>query len=159
MESSSSKPVLTATRNRPRHERPLTPAELGDYLNGLNSKDPNRLMDAVSRGSLVQGLILATVATVVLLLACTIVPYLLESQTPAAKTAVPAPEAQAAAPAPAAESQPAATASPGKTADTATVGQPVVNKKVLGGVDEVKQSDPNVNPLDNKIDDLFDKTR
>ena len=78
MESSSKQPALAAGRRsvpRPRHDRPLSPNELREYLDGLNEKDPSQLMGAVSQGNLLQGLVLATIAATVLLLACTIGPY------------------------------------------------------------------------------------
>ncbi len=142
---------------RPRHDRPLTPAELREYLAGLNEKDPNQLMDAVSEGSLIQGLVLATLATTVLLLAFTIGPYAWDNHVSQSQAGGPqSGAAKVASQAAPAESPAAANPAP---AEATVAGPPAVSKKALGGVDEVKQSDPNVNPLDSKIDDLFDKTR
>jgi hypothetical protein len=150
----------------------MSAVELREYLDSLNNKNIDQLMGAVSQGSLIQGLILATLATTVLLLACTLIPYVWESKLGAAHVPGPAAEpASAAAEAPAtaagnpAAGNPSATAAAASgtpkagAAEPAAPGQPAVSKKVLGGVDEVKQSDPSVNPLDSKIDDLFDKTR
>ena len=154
MESGTKQPGSAAAR-RPRNS---SPGELAEYLDNLNGKDLNQLMEAVGRGNLVQGLVLATIATVVLLLVCTLVPYAMEGKAPAKAAAAPAAETQAATAAAPAESS-AATAATGKSADSPLAGQPAVSKKVLGGVDEVKQSDPSSNPLENKLDDLFDKAR
>ena len=130
-------------------------------MNSLNNKDINQLMGPVSQGSLIQGLILATLATIVLLLACTIIPYAWDAKFGALHGACAAGRGR----------------SRGRTGRSCQSGrrgllqravrepnpvapaQPAISKKALGGVDEVKQSDPGVNPLDSKIDDLFDKTR
>jgi predicted lipid-binding transport protein (Tim44 family) len=161
MESSPKKLAATASRPRPRHDRQLSPNELREYLDGLNEKDPSQLMGAVSQGNLLGGLVLATIIATALLLACTIVPYAWDShfgQPPlaAAPASSPKTASEVATANAAASATPATSTSP---AESAVAGQPAVNKKVMGGVDEIKQSDPNVNPLDSKIDDLFDKTR
>ncbi len=153
MESSAKQSGLAAGR-RPRNS---SPAELAEYLDNLNGKDLSQLMDSVGRGNLVQGLVLATIATVVLLLACTLVPYAMEGKSAPPKAASP-PAAETQAAAAPADSQTPSPAT-GKPAESPLAGQPAVSKKVLGGVDEVKQSDPGSNPLENKLDDLFDKTR
>jgi hypothetical protein len=167
MESSSKQPAFAAGRRpaqRGKADRALTPAELREYLAGLNAKDPNQLMGAVTQGSLVQGVVLATLAATALLLACTLGPYAWEKY--ASQPQLPAAAAKVAASPPQTDAQPApadtaaaANSTAGNSAPAASANQPVVSKKVLGGIEEVKQSDPGVNPLDSKIDDLFDKTR
>ncbi len=146
---------------RARHDRQTSPAELREYLAGLNEKDPSQLMGAVSQGSLVQGMVLATLIATAMLLACTIVPYVWDKQfgTPQISAVQPGAAKPAGETATADNPASANSTTGAAPAETATAGQPVVNKKVMGGVDEVKQSDPSVNPLDSKIDDLFDKTR
>ncbi len=84
MESSSKQPALATGRRsaaRGRGERSTSPAELREYLNSLNEKDIDQLMGPVSQGSLMQGILLATAATIVLLLACTIIPYALNARS------------------------------------------------------------------------------
>src|SRR5262249_12061608 len=153
-----------ARRTPPRAtpNRPLSPAELRDYLDHLNERDPNQLMGAVTEGSLWPGVITATVGTAVLMLACTLVPYFWSHYVGHAQVTAPQAPAAAAPQAPAqSEAAPdaaPATAAAAKPAAEPAKEKPAISKKVMGGVDEVKQSDPNVNPLD-KIDDLFDKTR
>ncbi len=155
---------------------PLQPADLQQFLTEMREAHPHQLMDVVAESSLTRGIVQATLATIVLLALCTVGPYAWDQVMPhettdsaaakpaAAATTVPATppaeESQAAAK-PAPEAAPAAARPAPRSESTTSRGEPPVSQKALKklGVDEVKDSDPGVNPLDSKMDDLLDKIK
>jgi hypothetical protein len=165
MEQDPKSSAPAARRSPVRSSRQSSVGDLRALLAMLQDKDPNQVMEVVKEGSLTQGMILATLATIVLLLACTAGPYAWEKsfgQHPAAGDAATA----KAEPAALADSNSAgkpqaadSTAAAPATDPAKKAARPLVNKSVLDEVSDVKQSDPNSNPLESKIDDLFDKSR
>ena len=149
-------------------------AEMREFLAQMSELHPQNVVGVGAPGGLLGGMIAATVGTVILMAALTVGPYawqvalgqpdnLSAPVVAAEKTDAPnttekaekppaAPAAQAAAEQPAGEKKPAAPPEPS---------QPLVSKSTLErlGVDEVKTADPNVNPLDSKLDDLLDKAK
>ena len=155
-----------------------TAAEMREFLAEMHELHPQQVMGVGTPGGLVSGMVAATVGTVALMAALTVGPYFWVkfAATPEKAQAAAAAEKTAAdkaeKPADTAEKAPSAVASQpageqpvaDKTPAPALpneTGQPLVSKTTLErlGVDEVKTSDPNVNPLDSKIDDLLDKAK
>lgn len=154
-----------------------TPAEMREFLAELGTLDPQQIMGPSAEGSLTKGIALATVGTVVLMFLLTIGPWAWNRAAAHSKSTVPATAEQSTAAAvetvadkaPAAQppaekapaEKPAAEAVAVDKAAAAEPGKPVMDDKVLKrlGVDEVKNADPNVNPLESKLDDLLDKAK
>lgn len=143
-------------------------AELEALLKQLRGKSPQEALGVVARSGLAASLVIATIGTMVLLAIGTVVPYLwskwpagsdqaagtntpvsTESATP---TTTPAPGNSA----PNAPATAANNFSTPPTKSTVASKEPDIDgfaKKM--GVGDVKKSDPRVNPLDDKGDDLF----
>ena len=127
-------------------------AELKEFLGTLKGRSPQQVIGIVSASLLLQSLVVAVVATSVLLLVGTIVPYMLwgplKSQNVAAKPAAAAAKTADRAASDAARQEPrppnaAATSAP----DAAKAAQ-------VMGLDEVKGTKPDDKPPD--IDNLLD---
>lgn len=122
--------------------------ELREFLNKLHGKSPQEVIGIVSASMMVQSMLIATAATILIMLVFTVWPYLTEGphgKPVAKKPAAPPPSA-------AAEATPAAPVA-------ATVNQPdaAAADKALGS-DEAKPADPGSNPLDRPdLDKLLDK--
>lgn len=119
--------------------------ELREFLGKLHGKNPQEVIGLVSANLLVQSMLIATAATIVIMLVFTVWPYLTvgpHGQPVATKSA-------AATPAPAAPAAPVAAAANQPDAAAAD--------KALGS-DEAKAADPGKNPLDRPdLDKLLDK--
>jgi len=121
--------------------------ELREFLSKLHGKSPQEVIGIVSASMLVQSMLIATAATIVIMLVFTVWPYLTvgpHGQPVATKPAAPpaaTAEVTPAAPVAAAANQPDAAAA----------------DKALGS-DEAKPADPGKNPLDRPdLDKLLDK--
>jgi hypothetical protein len=139
--------------------------EMREFLAEMQELHPQLVMGVGSKGSLTSGIVAATVGTVVLMAILTVGPYAWQLSA-ADREKKPAETSEKAdKPAPAVAAEPAAAEKPvaERTPPAASPdpGQPVVSAKTLErlGVDEVKQADPGVNPLDSKLDDLLDKAK
>jgi hypothetical protein len=140
---------------RLKNDGAMSAAEARQFIEHLRGKNPHEVMGVVAQSSLAQGIFQATVGTIVLMAALTAGPYFMGEAAHHAKPATPPANEQASAAATAEEpaAGPSTAAVPGAPEGT--------SKKALErmGVDEVKQSDPGKNPLDSKVDDLFDAVK
>jgi hypothetical protein len=139
--------------------------ELREFVKQLKGKNPQEMLGLVAQSGLFVGVMQATVATIVVILTCTVVPYLWSKSSPDTVTAQAAPPSQA--PAKIDESKAKATTPAVSTPDTkqtatasSTGSKPPAadNKgKILEklGMDEAKKADPKANPLENSADDLL----
>jgi hypothetical protein len=127
-------------------------AELREFLGGLHGKSPQEVIGIVSASLLIQSMVVATLATAVILAIFTVGPYLVYGPPQEKQAKKPAAAAPADAPA-------TDTASPPASGATATAGQPDPEKAAKAlGIDETKGADPTKNPLDNpNFDKLLDK--
>ena len=116
--------------------------ELKQFLSRLQGRSPQEVVGLVSTSLLVQSMIIATLASLAIMVVFTVGPYVMYGP-PQVKQAKASP------------GKAAPVAAPAKTEEAA---KPEGNegrfKKALG-VDETKTADPNKNPLD--IDNLLDK--
>lgn len=143
-----------APRRPAEQKRPtMSEAETREFLSQMRSKDPALSMGIVTESSLTSGIVLATLGTIAFMAVMTVGPYLFSSPAEAAKKPAKAAD----------KTEVAATSAP--TSDAATTGEksdkPQVSKKTMEklGVDEVKEAAPDVNPLDDKVDDLINRAR
>lgn len=163
MPFSSSDPAESASGlrrdlRRAREGAFATTAELREFVHNLRGKSPQEVLGAVANSGLAQGVVLATLGTVVLMAVFTVIPYSVYGGKAAAKAAL---EAKKVAAAKAAE---ASSAEAAAEAATTTDKAAPASKTAAGnaqqtlekmGESETKQADPKVNPLDN-LDDLLD---
>ena len=122
--------------------------ELREFLNRLHGKSPQEVIGIVSANMLVQSMLIATAATIALLVVFTVWPYLTVG-----------PHGQPVATKPVAPPLSPAAAAPAAPATTAAANQPnaAAADKALGS-DEAKPADPGKNPLDRPdLDKLLDK--
>lgn len=137
-------------------------AELRHFLAQLRGRSPAEMLGAVASSNLVRGTAIAAIGTAALLLLATAIPFAFSGdgrETSAASEAGPAataPAAEANAGAPASPSPAAADAGepPDPSAGDAPQVDPVRAAEALG-VNEERQAPPDVNPLENAVDDLL----
>ena len=132
-------------------------ADVLGLTNQLRGNSPDEVLGSMNQASLMQGIVMATIVTAVLMAVLTIGPFLLGSgsKKKGGKPAVAA-AAQNKDETPAASQD----AADGKAAadESATAGgDPKVSAKTLKklGVNDVKKSDPKKNPLEDSVNDLL----
>ena len=128
-----------------------TAAELREFVATLKGRSPQEVLGAIGESSLFQGIVQATVATLVVLVAFTIGPYLWAGPADAAIETAATPTVAT----PDAGTDPAA----GETADAATGDVSATDAARAAqamGIDETRPADPKVNPLDKNLDTLLD---
>jgi hypothetical protein len=134
-------------------------AELKEFLGQLKGKNPQEVIGMVSASMLIQSMGLAVVATVVLMVVGTVIPYFMYGP--------PKPKELATKPGAAAKdsrekdsgSAKTDAKAQGATTDGAKSKTPDAAKAAKAmGIDEVKEADPTKNPLDKgpNIDNLLD---
>jgi hypothetical protein len=127
-------------------------AELREFLGQLKGRSPQEVMGIVAQSSLVQGIVTATIAGGVLLVAFTIIPYVIYGGPPKESSQA----------TPAATSQPASnevtSADDGEaaTADTVSSEPDLQRAADAMGIGRAAEANPNENPLDKKLDNLLD---
>ena len=130
-------------------------AELREFVRGLRGRSPQEVMGIVSSSALTKSLVTATLATVVLLGALTVIPYAFSGPP---KTKAPKPTAQEAAKSEADSAKTAAAGSKGAANGDIPSEDNLKRASKAIGLDETKTADPNKNPLDN-FDNLLDKVK
>jgi len=149
---------LSKDFNRIREGSAATADELREFIQGLRGKSAQEVLGEVAQSGLAQGVVLSTLATFAILLTFTIIPYAManpaaEKEKPAEATA----QAQTESPPAAAAATPAAPAATANAAPLPTGAPPNAAEALEKlGETEVRQADPNKNPLDN-LDNLLDK--
>jgi hypothetical protein len=124
--------------------------ELREFLGKLHGKSPQEVIGIVSANMLVQSMLIATAATIALLVVFTVWPYL--TVGPHGQAVATKPEAPPSPPATAAEAKPAV-----PVAAAANQPDAAAADKALGS-DEAKPAEPGKNPLDRPdLDKLLDK--
>lgn len=132
-----------------------TAAELREFLTQLRGKSPAEMLGAVASSNLVRGTAVAAVGTLALLVLATAIPFAFSGSRSGGNGEAPAePVQQAAAADPA--------GAPVVETDDARTGegdeQPATDARTtadLLGVGEERHAPPDVNPLDNALDDLL----
>ncbi len=133
-------------------------AELREFLKTLKARNPQEVIGIVSTSLLVQSLLISCVATVVLMAAFTVGPYMIygpnKPPTPGGKPGATA----LAAPTPNANQTAADGSSTPDSKGPSTPGAPDAAKAAKAmGLDETKPADPKKNPLDKPdLDKLLD---
>jgi len=146
---------------RLRSDGAATVSELREFLGQMHGRSPQEVIGVVAKSRLTRSIILATFLFAVLLVACTIVPYVWEkrfggstgpatgqsdaAKAPAAKTDESKPDEQ---PADAVVEDPkekafADAVDPDRAIDAM-------------GIGETRNADPNKNPMEDKLDKLLD---
>lgn len=124
-------------------------AELAEFLKKMRGKSPQEMLGLVAQSGLMQGVVQATVWTIVLMALLTVVPYGLAKAFPTAPKAV-AESAAEKAPAKAAPKSDET----GETGPTDPASKAAKALKKMGE-DDTKTSSPARNPLENATDDLL----
>jgi predicted Zn finger-like uncharacterized protein len=124
-------------------------AELAEFLKKMRGKSPQEMLGLVAQSGLMQGVVQATVWTVVLMALLTVVPYGLAKAFPTAPKAV----AENAEKTPA-KAAPKGTEATGETGPTDPASKAAKALKKMGE-DDTKTSNPGRNPLENSADDLL----
>lgn len=126
-------------------------AELREFVHNLRGKSPQEVLGAVANSGLVQGVVISTIGTIILMAVFTVGPYFLypkiKPQAKAEKAAAAGSDAKDAAKPAAADAKSAVSTDPKANA------QKTLDKM---GESEIKSADPKVNPLDKEVDDLLD---
>ncbi len=135
-----------------------TADELREFIGSLKGKSPQEVLGAVAQSGLTRGIVLATIGFVVVLVACSVVPYGYHKMWPSAAGAATAQKSDEDQPA---DTQPAAdetanSEQPVAVADDAPAGAGELTDAL--GIGETKTSDPKSNPLESKsnLDNLLD---
>jgi len=140
-------------------------AELAEFLKQLRGRRPQEVLGLVAQSGLLRATALATAGTAALLAVLTVVPYFLEKASPEeAPQAAVADGENAAAESSSAEAgsdaAPAATSTANATAGGPQEDEPdpELDAETLRrlGVEEAVPTDPGVNPLEDRFDDLLD---
>lgn len=144
--------------------------ELREFLTDFRGKSAKEMLGSLAESGLVRAMSQATIVSVVVIGAFTVVPYLLEAKTESARGGRNAPaavntassNAAAAKPADAPAGAPTAAPTSGAANSPATVPgtSPDLEQaaKVLG-VSETKSADPKNNPREKDLDSLLDKIK
>ena len=134
-----------------------TAAELREFVATLKGRSPQEVLGAIGQSSLFHGIVQASVGTLVVLVAFTVVPYFWYGPADAkAETTETASESEpVAAASTTAATDPAAV----ETAEAGTSETPATDAARAAqamGIDETRPADPKVNPLDKNLDTLLD---
>ena len=130
-------------------------AELREFLSHLKGRTPQEVLGVVAESDLVRSILTATVGCFVLLVVLTVVPYALKSRS----TGVGEKPAAAAVAQPDDEASAAAAETSAGTSDQAVAAssEPDLERAAEAmGIGGTAEADPNVNPLDSKLDKLLD---
>lgn len=144
-----------------------TAAELAEFLKQLRGRRPQEVLGLVAQSGLLRATALATAGTLALLAALTVIPYFYEKSFPerakpnAAEGADAAAAALADEPAgetAASDSLDAGSTATGSATPRETELQPELSSETMErlGIEETVPTDPNVNPLEDRFDDLLD---
>ncbi len=157
--TSSAQRGVSSEHSGPRNGQPGGADVLG-IASQLRDNSPDAVLGAMNQASLTQGLVTASVVTVVLLAVLTIVPFLFGSGPSKKKGTKPtAAAAQNKEQSPAASQEGADGKNAGGDDSTAATSgsDPKVSAKALKklGVDDVKKSNPKRNPLEDSMEDLL----
>lgn len=138
--------------SRLRQHGGATVAELREFLGQLKGRSPQEMLGAVADSDLARSVITAAIGCAVLLVALTVVPYLLKDDSGAGKPAPAAARPAATTPSPAPSTTATATPAAPKSTPADRAKQAVGNM----GIGESKGAPKNVNPLDGELDKLLD---
>lgn len=164
-ENSKSEPAprgLARDIHRAKHGAKASADELREFVKQLKGRSPQEMLGIVAESGLVRATALASVITLVFMVAFTVGPYFWNQWNPKKPVAVAPPAAAPAAPAPAAT--PTATATPAAGNLPPGIAPPATArtnpndpkmKDPLSAASEVKSFDAKSNPLDNTKDDLL----
>jgi hypothetical protein len=147
--SESSKRGLTRDLTRLKQDGSASVAEVREFVRQMRGKSPAEVLGSVAQSSLTHGVVVATVATVILMVIFTAGPYVVYGKAPAKKPAAPAAAAEPAKPAEAAPAAAAAETTPAESKQPSKAAVDVL------GENEAKESAPDKNPLEDKGDDLL----
>ncbi|MHC4877776.1 MAG: hypothetical protein ACYTGL_14875 [Planctomycetota bacterium] len=134
-----------------------TAAELREFVATLKGRSPAEVLGKIGESSLIQGIVQASIGCAVLLIVLTVVPYMMHGPAEASTTDPETTVADAAAESEAAAADaPATDASTTETEASGDAGSEVQQAAKAMGIDETRQADPEVNPLDKNLDSLLD---
>lgn len=128
-------------------------ADLTAFVARMKGRSPTEVLGEIAQSTLTNGLVVATVWTLILMVVLTILPYGMTKAFPPAKPLAADASAAPAASTPAAAEQPAK----GETSKVAGSNANDPDGKLLKklNMDETKTADPKVNPLDDLGNDLL----
>jgi len=146
---------------RLRSDSAATVSEIREFLSQMHGRSPQEVIGVVAKSGLARSIILATFLFVLLLIACTIVPYLLNErdggtagaaagQTDAAKAPAAKPDESKP------DEQPAETVAT-TAKDKSVSEEPDADRAIDAmGIGETRSADPDKNPMEDKLDKLLD---
>ncbi|MBC8874400.1 MAG: hypothetical protein H8E44_33610 [Planctomycetes bacterium] len=147
--------------NRLKSDGAATVSELREFLGQMHGRSPQEVIGMVAKSGLTRSIILATFLFVILLVACTIIPYVWKDRD--GSTAGPAAGQTDTAKAPAAkpdeskpDEQPAEAVA--TTAKDKSVSDELDPDRAIDamGIGETRTADPDKNPMEDKLDKLLD---
>ncbi|HTN76555.1 MAG TPA: hypothetical protein VL096_14950 [Pirellulaceae bacterium] len=135
---------------RLKHDGAYSVAELREFIANMRGRSPQEVLGLVSSSQLIRATVLATFGCIVLMAIFTVIPYALSGAPKVVKSNEPVTPAEA---------KPAEPVTPVATGVTSPMpdNEPDATKAAKAlNLDEVKSSDPAVNPLDKDLDKLLD---
>ncbi len=140
-----------------------TAAELREFLAQTRGRNAQEVLGLVAESQLTRSITLAAVGTVIVLVAASVIPWLI-GYGPAARNGVKRPATTAAG-----EETEMPDVTPDHAKNAGSTTQPSSRTMPNGtdtrkavkamGLDETKAADPNTNPLEHRLDDLLDKVK
>ncbi len=149
---------IAADMKRLKSDTASTAEEVREFIANLKGRSPQEVLGAVSESGLVQATIQATFGCLIVLVACTVVPWALKSDEPAVAAATDSTTTAATdASDDAADDPPSETASAdAPSGNNAPGSSDAARAAAAMKIDETVVTDPKSNPLDGNLDKLLD---
>tara|TARA_R110002072_G_scaffold13481_1_gene56741 strand:+ start:205327 stop:205839 length:513 start_codon:yes stop_codon:yes gene_type:complete len=150
---------IAADMKRLKSDTASTAEEVREFIANLKGRSPQEVLGAVSESGLVQATVQATFGCLVVLVACTVLPWAWKSDEPevAAETK---PVATEAAPETSenttTDSQSGAAVAEARSGDDSPSSSDAARAAAAMKIDETVVTDPKKNPLDGNLDKLLD---
>ena len=155
VEKTASPPAVAGRSRRLKSDAAASAEELRQFIAKMHGKSPQEVLGAVAESGLTRGIVISAIGALVVLVAFTVGPFLLNKLSadtaPAATTKPQRAAAQA-------EPNSTQAAARQQSAEPQVVPEEADLERATEamGIGETKTADPEENPLDNKLDSLLD---
>jgi len=149
---------IAADVKRLKSDSASTVEEVREFIANLKGRSPQEVLGAVSESGLVQATVQATFFCMVVLVACTVLPWALKSEEPvvAAETGSATTEATDASENAATDPQSETASANAQSGNGAPSSSDAARAASAMKIDETVVTDPKSNPLDGNLDKLLD---
>jgi hypothetical protein len=149
---------VAADMKRLKSDSASTAEEVREFIANLKGRSPQEVLGAVSESGLVQATVQATLGCVVVLVACTVLPWALNSDEPvvAAETEPATTAATEASENAATDPQSETASADAQSGDDSPSSSDAARAASAMKIDETVVTDPKSNPLDGNLDKLLD---